>query len=238
MVGELANLTTTRAGAASCSRAQAIAAAAARCRTSSSTRVWRAWPRRAPGRELLRAVPLRRPRAARGRRRAPRAARLPGAGRLGRATTPTCRCASPAPTPSACRDAELVELDGAGHWPWLDRPERSSRVARFLGALGSGTASALYNPRAMRVARLEGQSVCFPRGSLDAGLPVLPLLPRLQRLPGGARDHRLRHARRVRQRRPRDRPRELARRLLRARLPAGADRTTRRGWSTSRTSCT
>ena len=29
-------------------------------------------------------------------------------------------------------DAELVELDGAGHWPWLDRPELIDRVRRFL----------------------------------------------------------------------------------------------------------
>jgi pimeloyl-ACP methyl ester carboxylesterase len=28
--------------------------------------------------------------------------------------------------------AELVELDGAGHWPWLDRPELVERVAAFL----------------------------------------------------------------------------------------------------------
>lgn len=30
-------------------------------------------------------------------------------------------------------DAELVELEDAGHWPWIDRPELIDRVARFLG---------------------------------------------------------------------------------------------------------
>jgi pimeloyl-ACP methyl ester carboxylesterase len=30
-------------------------------------------------------------------------------------------------------DAELVELDDAGHWPWLDRPELIGRVCEFLG---------------------------------------------------------------------------------------------------------
>jgi pimeloyl-ACP methyl ester carboxylesterase len=30
-------------------------------------------------------------------------------------------------------NAELVELDGAGHWPWLERPEAIDRVVGFLG---------------------------------------------------------------------------------------------------------
>lgn len=30
--------------------------------------------------------------------------------------------------------AELVELDAAGHWPWIDRPEMIDRVAKFLSA--------------------------------------------------------------------------------------------------------
>jgi pimeloyl-ACP methyl ester carboxylesterase len=30
--------------------------------------------------------------------------------------------------------AELLELDDAGHWPWLDRPEVIDRVVDFLGA--------------------------------------------------------------------------------------------------------
>jgi pimeloyl-ACP methyl ester carboxylesterase len=29
-------------------------------------------------------------------------------------------------------DAELVELDGAGHWPWIERPELVGRVLEFL----------------------------------------------------------------------------------------------------------
>ena len=28
--------------------------------------------------------------------------------------------------------AELLELDDAGHWPWLDRPDLVDRVDRFL----------------------------------------------------------------------------------------------------------
>lgn len=34
-------------------------------------------------------------------------------------------------------DSELLELDNAGHWPWIDRPELVGRVAGFLaGASG------------------------------------------------------------------------------------------------------
>lgn len=29
-------------------------------------------------------------------------------------------------------EAELLELEGAGHWPWIDRPELVERVATFL----------------------------------------------------------------------------------------------------------
>lgn len=32
--------------------------------------------------------------------------------------------------------AELLELDRAGHWPWLDRPELIDRVVGFLGSEG------------------------------------------------------------------------------------------------------
>jgi pimeloyl-ACP methyl ester carboxylesterase len=35
---------------------------------------------------------------------------------------------------SALGNAELVEIDDAGHWPWLDRPEVLERVADFLSA--------------------------------------------------------------------------------------------------------
>jgi pimeloyl-ACP methyl ester carboxylesterase len=31
-------------------------------------------------------------------------------------------------------DAELVELERAGHWPWLDRPDAVARVVAFLDA--------------------------------------------------------------------------------------------------------
>ncbi len=34
----------------------------------------------------------------------------------------------------ALPDAELLELAGAGHWPWIDRPEMIERVAEFLMA--------------------------------------------------------------------------------------------------------
>lgn len=30
--------------------------------------------------------------------------------------------------------AELELVEGAGHWPWIDRPELVDRVADFLGA--------------------------------------------------------------------------------------------------------
>jgi pimeloyl-ACP methyl ester carboxylesterase len=30
-------------------------------------------------------------------------------------------------------NAELRELPGAGHWPWIDRPEAIDEVVRFLG---------------------------------------------------------------------------------------------------------
>ncbi len=28
--------------------------------------------------------------------------------------------------------AELIAVDDAGHWPWLDRPELAERIAGFL----------------------------------------------------------------------------------------------------------
>ncbi len=34
---------------------------------------------------------------------------------------------------AALAHAELVVLDDAGHWPWLDRPDLVERVLRFLG---------------------------------------------------------------------------------------------------------
>jgi pimeloyl-ACP methyl ester carboxylesterase len=34
----------------------------------------------------------------------------------------------------ALPDAELLELDDAGHWPWLDRPDLVERVAGFLAS--------------------------------------------------------------------------------------------------------
>ena len=34
----------------------------------------------------------------------------------------------------ALPNSELVELDGAGHWWWLDRPEAIERVTTFLAA--------------------------------------------------------------------------------------------------------
>lgn len=34
--------------------------------------------------------------------------------------------------------AELVELDDAGHWPWIDRPDVVPRVLEFISANGEG----------------------------------------------------------------------------------------------------
>jgi pimeloyl-ACP methyl ester carboxylesterase len=34
---------------------------------------------------------------------------------------------------AALPNAELLELAGAGHWPWIDRPELVQRLAGFLG---------------------------------------------------------------------------------------------------------
>ena len=34
----------------------------------------------------------------------------------------------------ALPDAELLELDDAGHWPWLDRPDLIGRLVEFLSA--------------------------------------------------------------------------------------------------------
>ena len=33
--------------------------------------------------------------------------------------------------------AELVELEGAGHWPWIDRPDVIDRVLGFLREPGA-----------------------------------------------------------------------------------------------------
>jgi pimeloyl-ACP methyl ester carboxylesterase len=35
---------------------------------------------------------------------------------------------------AALGQAELLELEDAGHWPWLDRPDVIDRVVEFLGA--------------------------------------------------------------------------------------------------------
>ena len=53
----------------------------------------------------------------------------------GAIATPTSRAASPTPTPtrSAAR-REVLHLDEAGHWPWLDRPDVIDRIAAFLDA--------------------------------------------------------------------------------------------------------
>lgn len=37
---------------------------------------------------------------------------------------------------STLANAELLELSGAGHWPWIDRPELIERVVGFLAAGG------------------------------------------------------------------------------------------------------
>jgi pimeloyl-ACP methyl ester carboxylesterase len=42
---------------------------------------------------------------------------------------------------SALGGAELLELDDAGHWPWLDRPDLIDRVRDFLGARPVGARS-------------------------------------------------------------------------------------------------
>lgn len=36
---------------------------------------------------------------------------------------------------SVLPDAELIEVDRAGHWPWIDRPELVARVAAFLDSV-------------------------------------------------------------------------------------------------------
>ena len=44
---------------------------------------------------------------------------------------------------AALPNAELVELDGAGHWPWIDRPETVDLVAgppdRLIDAYNRGS---------------------------------------------------------------------------------------------------
>ena len=35
---------------------------------------------------------------------------------------------------AALPNSELIELPGAGHWPWIDAPEVVARVIRFLGS--------------------------------------------------------------------------------------------------------
>jgi pimeloyl-ACP methyl ester carboxylesterase len=34
---------------------------------------------------------------------------------------------------AALGDGRAEHVEGAGHWPWLDRPELVDRVARFVG---------------------------------------------------------------------------------------------------------
>ena len=57
----------------------------------------------------------------------------PGARRLGPGgPVPAAAPRSGASSRTPAGDAELVELDGAGHWPWLDRPELVDRRCRVL----------------------------------------------------------------------------------------------------------
>ena len=50
----------------------------------------------------------------------------------GARTTPTCRWSSPTPPPTRSGGEATVErIEGAGHWPWLDRPELVDMVADF-----------------------------------------------------------------------------------------------------------
>ena len=141
-------------------------------------------------------------------------------------TTPTSRRSSPPRTPSACRDAELIELEGAGHWPWIDRPELVDRVVDFFTRIADRSVTRVFTIGA-RCARCRGSheiNGLLPNGVLDAGLQFFLFFARLPGLPGRPRDHRLRRDRRLRPRLRRDRPRALARDVLRARLPAGAAR--------------
>ena len=69
----------------------------------------------------------------RARGRAPRRADLPGARRLGRRATRTCRTEFAQRYADALGGQAEVELAEAGHWPWLDRPELVDRVADFVG---------------------------------------------------------------------------------------------------------
>ena len=75
---------------------------------------------------------------------------------------------SPAPTPIAFRTRELVELDGAGHWPWIDRPETIDLVCCVPAPLSP------YDERPFTIlgrasARRPLQLACLPKGIADAG---------------------------------------------------------------------
>ena len=89
-----------------------------------------------------------------------------GAGAVGNARTHTSPPASAAPTPRRYREAELLELADAGHWPWLDRPDMIDRVAGFLARAGAdrGERGVFFARRAQRRAakRSWGSRVCPP----------------------------------------------------------------------------
>ena len=77
-------------------------------------------------------------------------ARDAGARRVGHAGPLHPRAASRASTRARSADAELLELADAGHWPWLDRPERDRPRGGVPGRRVSATARSARRTRPAR----------------------------------------------------------------------------------------
>ncbi len=95
---------------------------------------------------------------------------MPGAGRLGRedAYLPLRFGRAYA---DALPRAELLDLERAGHWPWLDRPDAIDRIVAFLAA-GRAVRNTPFTICARCARSSRGSIGCCP-GILDAGCQFL-----------------------------------------------------------------
>lgn len=69
----------------------------------------------------------------------------------------------------ALPQSELVELEGAGHWPWFDRPETIARIAAFLTGMEDDKA-----PLAAGAPNAAVSSAAAPSAAADGPYPARP----------------------------------------------------------------
>ena len=181
---------------------------------------------RARGREIARALPLRRPRPPRRRRRAARATSgCPALVVWGRDDPYLPPRVRPCLRRRGCRAPSCSSSTGAGHWPWLDRPEAVDRVVRLPQppmTVGNGPLQSARDARVVGVS--QGQRAAARRASSTPGCSSCSSSSPTTATrwsagsPTRARIAAFANAQHVID------LEQLARHVLRARLPAGAAR--------------